>query len=140
MSQSLLYQTQTGFFKPLLTYRGINFTTVGEHQYKILGFDEYNYLVEMNSCFSTRPSGDIIDRTCRVPMPFNFHIDRPWSTKSKSVELDECFQLRVTDLTTHNKKLNLLWSGGIDSTAMVVGFLKYCKKHLSIYLIFHIII
>jgi hypothetical protein len=128
MSKPLLYQTQTGFFKPLLIYRGIEVKAVGDHQYKIPGFDEYNYLVDINSCFSTRPSGDIIDRTNQVSMPFNFHIDRPWSTKPLPVDLDECFRLRVIDLTNHNQKLNLFWSGGIDSTAMVVGFLKYCTN------------
>jgi hypothetical protein len=128
MSKSLLYQTQTGYFKPLLTFRGIDFKEVGEYQYKISGFDEYNYLVDINSCFSTHPSGDIIDRTNQVSMPFNFHIDRPWSTKPLPIALDECFRLRVSDLTNCNKKLNLLWSGGIDSTAMIVGFLKYCTN------------
>jgi len=128
MSESLLYQTQTGFFKPLLAYRGIDVSPVGEHQYKIPGFKEYNYLVDINSCFSTRPSGDIIDRTGQVVMPFNFHIDRPWTNKSLPMDLDECFRLRITQLTTSNQKLNLFWSGGIDSTAMVVGFLKHCTN------------
>ena len=128
MSKPLLYQTEPGFFKSLLTYRGVEFSPVGNHQYKIPGFDEYNYLVDLNSCFSTRPSGDIIDRTNQVSMPFNFYIDRPWATKSLPVSLDKCFQLRVIDLTTQNQKLNLFWSGGIDSTAMVVGFLKYCTN------------
>jgi hypothetical protein len=128
MNKSLLYQTSDVFFKSLLSYRDIGFKEIGSHQYKIQGFREYNYLVDINSCFSTNPSGDIIDRTNRVAMPFNFHIDRPWVDKSAPIDLDQCFELRVKDLTTNNQKLNLFWSGGIDSTAMVVGFLKHCTN------------
>jgi hypothetical protein len=128
MTKSLLYQTAPEFFKPLLTYRGLNYKPVGEFQYKISGFDEYNFLVDINSCFSTRPLGDIIDRTGQVTMPFNFHIDRPWHSKSSPIDLDECFRLRIEQLTANNKKLNLFWSGGIDSTAMMVGFLKHCTN------------
>jgi len=127
MNKSLLYHTNDALFNSILSFKNIEFTKVG-NQRKIKNYNEYNYLIDVNNCFSTEPRGDIIDRTGQIQMPFNYHIDRPLAVKSTVLELDKCFELRITELCNTNNKLNLFWSGGIDSTAMVIGFLKHCSN------------
>lgn len=95
-------------------------------QYKILGFNEYNYLIDINRLFSTAASGDIIDRTNSIRLPFNMHIQRPWKTVSDPLSIDKCFQNRVEELEKLGI-INLFWSGGIDSTSVLVAFLKHAK-------------
>jgi hypothetical protein len=55
-------------------------------------------------------------------------VERPWTTPVAPLEFDDCFKYRVEELVATNKKINILWSGGIDSTAAVVGFLKHCQN------------
>lgn len=122
----LIYNT-TSYFKNLLTYHGIEFS--GESQYRVAGFDRYNSLVDTNACFSTAPSGDIVDRTNTIKMPWNMWVHRPWIVPVEQPgTLDECFQQRVNELLSTGQQLNLFWSGGIDSTSMLVGFLNHCSN------------
>jgi hypothetical protein len=123
---ALIYNT-TSYFKNLLTYHDIEFS--GESQYRVTGFDRYNSLVDTNACFSTSPSGDIVDRTNTIKMPWNMWVQRPWIVPVEQPgTLDECFQQRVNELLSTGQQLNLFWSGGIDSTSMLVGFLNHCSN------------
>ena len=122
-----IYRTQPEFFKKILGYHGVPVINDGrKEQFKIDGYSDYNHLVDINRCFSSQPSGDIVDRTGRVAMPFKMYVQRPWANGQHST-LDKFFENRVNELTANHAKLNLFWSGGIDSTAMMVGFLRYCK-------------
>ena len=133
MNKSLLYGLNSVFFDSILRYRGADFEKVGACHYKIAGFKEFNYLIDINHCFSTAPMGDIVDRTGQVAMPMNWHIDRPWcANRNPILDLDTCFESRVQELTSLGQKVNLLWSGGIDSTAMLAGFLKHCNDYSQI--------
>jgi hypothetical protein len=122
---SAIYNTQP-CFKKILNYHGIKFS--GDAQPKIDGFEQYNWLVDINECFSSAPSGDIVDRTQTVHQPWLMQVCRPWTVPVGSrLSLEQCFEKRVHDLTQNGQIVNLFWSGGIDSTAMVVGFLNHCK-------------
>lgn len=84
----------------------------------------YNQLIKLNSLFSTFPGGDPVDRTQQIKGPFNFSVTRPWSLPKNSTSIEQVFSQRVNYYTNTGKQLNLCWSGGIDSTCMVAGFLK----------------
>jgi hypothetical protein len=132
-----IYQTQSFYFRKLLDYHKIEVlpsvhaaqsNTFYVKQYKIAGFTEYNYLIDINQIFSTLPSGDIVDRTQTVQLPFKMYPGRPWTNPtSNPYTLDQCIQSRVNFLTSNYSKVNIFWSGGIDSTTAVVGFLKHCQ-------------
>lgn len=123
---SAIYHTQP-FFKKILKYHGIQFS--GEVQPKVERFDQYNWLVDINGCFSKEPEGDIVDRTQTVRQPWLMHVCRPWQVPvGQPLTLEECFKRRVAELTADGQMINIFWSGGIDSTAVVVGFLKHCKN------------
>jgi len=126
MMRLAILETQPAF-KKILQYHGIKFT--GERQVKVPGFDHYNWLVDINACFSTKADGDIIDRTKSICQPWLVHVQRPWQQPGQNnIDLADCFQRRVQQLLTQHQKLNLLWSGGIDSTAMLASFLQHCNN------------
>lgn len=69
----------------------------------------------------------MIDRTRTISNPFNTEIEDEQEIKSfdnYNITLDEAMFSCVSDLISLNKKIYLMWSGGIDSTAMLVAFLK----------------
>ena len=45
--------------------------------------------------------------------------------KRQSLQFDECCEARVADLEKTKTPIYVLWSGGIDSTAVLVSFLKH---------------
>ena len=97
---------------------------------KVQGFDHYNNLIDLNSIFSTFPAGDPVDRTETVTGPFAFAVQRPWQTPQVNQTFDEVMAQRVNNYICTGEKLNLCWSGGIDSTCLVAGFLKH-TTHLD---------
>lgn len=99
--------------------------------YKLLGsvavlpnHDRYNNLIELNSLFSRFPIGDPVDRTQQIKGPFNFGVVRPWILPGSAITIDQVIAERVSYYTNTDKYINLCWSGGIDSTCFVAGFLK----------------
>lgn len=92
---------------------------------KVQGFDHYNNLIDLNSIFSTFPAGDPVDRTQTVTGPFNFAIQREWQVPKIKQDLDTVIAQRVEQYISTGEKLNLCWSGGIDSTCMIAGFLQH---------------
>jgi hypothetical protein len=135
--------TEWPYFQKLLQYHNLEFypTSVlpdqwSGHQQKIKGFDQYNFLLDVNLCFSPRPGNDVRDRTEKTKMPFKLDT-KPWTLPTSQPESFEyCLNARVNELNKLNQKINLLWSGGIDSTAMVVAFLKQ-NSHLDQLRIIH---
>ena len=136
----LLYLTEPKYFKKIIKYHGYNIINSGEtaKQFFIAGFGEYNHLIDINHCFSSQPAGDIIDRTQTVHSPFNFYLHRPWVPPAPNFQMtfDDCVEKRVKELVAIGSKLNLFWSGGIDSTAMIVGFLSSIDKYDQIRIVF----
>ena len=129
-TQSLLLKTKKPFFEKILGYHGINFIVPEKKsdQYKIPRYREYNYLIDTNNIFSSDPNGDLIDRTKSIEFPFKMHISRPWYYKKNSLTLEECFEQRVREILSANEIVNIFWSGGIDSTAMLTAFLKHVNE------------
>lgn len=93
--------------------------------FKIQGFDSYNRLLDINAIFSTNPSFDPVDRTGQIRGPIRYSVERPWSIPSNEISLETALERRVRDLCEIEGPINLFWSGGIDSTTIVVSFLKY---------------
>ena len=140
MSHPEICHTRWPYFQKLLKIYNYDFEPTyhypehwGGNQQKIKGFEEYNYLLDINSCFSNRPSTDMVDRTGTVQMPFKINSGRLWKKPSSHLSLEECFEKGVERIESKYSVVNLLWSGGIDSTAMVVAWLKHVKKaHIRI--------
>jgi hypothetical protein len=86
-------------------------------------FPQYNRLVDINCIFSNCPFGQPLDRTGNVHLPVKYDTGRPWKYSTTSITLNDALAQRVTDLLSRGEKINLLWSGGIDSTTMVNAFL-----------------
>jgi hypothetical protein len=121
----LVKSTNATYLKQLLEFNNYSIAeTVGEC-YKIHGFDNYNQLLTINSMFSSYPRFAPVDRTQQALGPICYSPERPWTVPLKELTLEDALCQRVTELCLADQKLNLLWSGGIDSTAIVVSFLRY---------------
>jgi hypothetical protein len=112
------------YVKKIFSWKKQVTTPVGQI-FKIHGFDQHNWLVDVNQIFSTNPAGMLVDRTQTVNLPLCFDINRPWNPPTLQYTLEQALQTRVNQLVSTEQKLNLFWSGGIDSTTMLTAFLKY---------------
>jgi len=113
------------YSKRLLTFNNYNITGSVGNFHKVKGFDKYNSLLDINSMFSNGPRFEPVDRTQRVLGPINYSPERAWRVPDRELSLELALEQRVLDLCSTGEKLNLLWSGGIDSTAILVSFLQY---------------
>lgn len=136
MNQPKISRATWPYFHKVLTYHGMNFELTHDHpsiwggdQLRFPGYDDYNFLADINSCFSNRPSGLLRDRTGTVKMPFLTESAASWTVPTNNPDLEQCFCSRVKEIEARHQTVNLLWSGGIDSTAMVVAWLKYTSGH-----------
>lgn len=116
------------FQKTLLEWQKFKTASIS-NTFKVSGFDSYNYLVDLNLLVDpdwiTCP---LNDRSQFITSPFNVTITRPWRPPAAEITLSQFFKNRVLDYCEHNVKINICWSGGIDSTAIVVAFLKHCTN------------
>lgn len=90
---------------------------------KVEKFHDFNHLVDINLMFSNNPKGQPLDRTGKIHLPLKFDTGRPWSHSDRACSLADIFARRVNNLSSVGCQINLLWSGGIDSTTMVNSFL-----------------
>ena len=70
MLKPFILHTTPVYFKKILNYHNIDHTASRASIPYINGFTEYNYLIDINCIFSNNPSGDIIDLTQTITMPF----------------------------------------------------------------------
>ena len=145
MNQPKILTTTWPYFQKLLQYHGLNFTPTysnssiwGGDLLKFSGFDDYNFLADINLCFSSRPAGIIRDCTNTVKFPFLTQSTGTWKIPVQVPDLETCFFNRVKNIEADNSIVNLLWSGGIDSTAMVVAWLKFANKDTKIRILYSI--
>lgn len=89
------------------------------------GFADYRGLVDINTMFSSEPKGDPLDRTGTLKLPLRYAIPRPWERPASPISLEEALQSRVKEIESRDQRINLMWSGGIDSTALVNAFLTF---------------
>jgi hypothetical protein len=125
----LLSVINPSFFYRILDWQNKPYQLLGSLA-KVEGFDHYNNLINLNRVFSAFPEGMPIDRTQTVTGPFAFAVQRPWQAPVAKQTFDEVIAERVTNYINTGEKLNLCWSGGIDSTCLLVGFLKH-TTHLN---------
>jgi hypothetical protein len=115
--QSFVNQTN---FDRILNLHGI----IGK-DYDYEGYDDLKLLYDINKIFSNNPYGEIIDRTGNTKYPFKIHVRLPWKIPYKPIELETACENRVKEITTTDTEyFYIYWSGGIDSTLMLVSFLK----------------
>lgn len=124
LPKAKLVVCQVPYVNKIFNWRNQQVETVG-NILKVNGFVEHNWLIDLNRIFSNMPSGMIIDRTTSVKLPLNYEIPRPWQAPTVEYELDQALELRVSNLVKTTQRLNLFWSGGIDSTTMLTAFLKH---------------
>lgn len=124
MTKPLLAAVNHEYFNQWLDWKNISYQMVGDI-FKVDRFAEFNYLVYINSIFSTKPSGVPVDRTQTVRSPLNFRVARSWQVPTKNLSLDQAFSARVEHYLSLDQPINLFWSGGSDSSAMVAAFLKH---------------
>jgi hypothetical protein len=112
------------YSKKLLEYNGFTVTQKVGTLYKVAGFEHHNHLLDINRMFSNNPRYDPIDRTGFCLAPIHWAPVRPWKIPTHALDLEQAMRQRALDLCNTGQRLNLLWSGGIDSTAIVAAFLK----------------
>jgi hypothetical protein len=112
------------YFSKLLSWKKLKHTAVGR-LFKIENYPSYNNLININSVFSSNPGGMPTDRTGKTKLPFNNLIRRPWTVPTQQWTLEQALEQRVKSIAGLNLKINLFWSGGIDSTTAATAFLKH---------------
>lgn len=78
----------------------------------------------------------LVDRTNNIKMPFNFQTYEPFTMPTDlsnfNLTYDQCCQerceeiIKISNLT--NKPIYIFYSGGIDSTTVLVSFMKYLSE------------
>ena len=124
------------YFKQFLQWKGQESDSVYGGILKFKGFNDYNRLLQINSMFSNNPFGQPLDRTGNVYLPVKYDTGRPWKFFSKPIGLDDALSRRVKNLVSTGEKINLLWSGGIDSTTMTNAFLSNVDDHSQLRILY----
>lgn len=127
MMEPLLLAANPEYFHKILNWKNIKYEFVG-NLFKVNGFVKHNKLTDINSIFSSYPFGEIVDRTNTVKAPFKYKVLREYKIPTVSMTFDDVIYNQVMKHVCTNKKINLCWSGGIDSTTMLVGFLKHAPN------------
>lgn len=115
------------YFHKLLNWKNIKYDFAG-NIFRVPGFSDYDKILDINCVFSKFPFGDLVDRTKTVKHPFKFKVLREWVPPSTCMSFDDLMYNQVMRHICTNKKLNICWSGGIDSTTMLVAFLKHAPE------------
>lgn len=117
-------------FDNVLNYHGIK-----GKLYNYQGYNDLYQLYKINQIFSSKPWGEIIDRSGLTPYPFKLHIRLPWTGPKKIMDLDQVCNVTVKNIVASQPAPYLIyWSGGIDSTLALVSFLREVdNKELIVY-------
>lgn len=78
----------------------------------------------------------MVDRRSHIQLPYNFKLYEPFrmptDVENFSMTYEQCAEEKTIELInlakTLNKKITIFYSGGIDSTFILVSFLKYVSK------------
>lgn len=145
MNEPKISRTTWPYFQKFLSYHGMKFEPTYAHpsiwggdQQKFPGYKDYNFLTDINLCFSDRPGGLVRDRTGTIRFPFLTQCADDWHIPNQNPELEQCFFSRVKDIESRHSTVNLLWSGGIDSTAMVVAWLRFTSGQTRVRIFYSI--
>jgi hypothetical protein len=111
-------------FDSVLNCHGINGSN-----YNYQGYNDLHGLYLINQVFSPQPWGEIVDRTDQTQYPFKLHIRKPWKGPLVDCSLETACELSVKQIISQNPApYYVYWSGGIDSTLVLVSFLKYADR------------
>jgi hypothetical protein len=122
-----LIQISSHYFKKLTEWQGYQTIPVrGNRIFKIQGYHSYNNLLSINEIFSTAPMPMPVDRTSAINVPFKYKVRRLWKTPDAEISLSQALSQRVNSLIAQwpQQRINVFWSGGIDSTVAVDAFLS----------------
>lgn len=97
--------------------------------FTVPGYIDYNHKVKLNAMFSSRPFGMPMDRRPGQRSPLHVTIMRPWQLPRTSESLSQVLDQRAQELLARPGPINMLWSGGQDSTAMVTALATQCDQH-----------
>jgi hypothetical protein len=111
------------YIPSILKWKNIDFEKVGD-LFRLKDYSSHALLIDINKIFSQRPKFEPVDRTRHTQSPYQQHIPRPWNIPTQQWTLDEALSRRVHNLALLDSKINLFWSGGIDSTTAVTALLK----------------
>lgn len=136
LDRPLLKTINLNYYSRLLNANGIEYTDQVGTLFKIRGFDNYNFLLDINRIFSTSPNFELKDRTGFCASPLAYAAERPWTIPTQELTLDQALQSRVQEIISYGQKVNIFWSGGIDSTAIVTAFLKHAPDLKQIRIIY----
>ena len=115
------------FFSKVLDLYNFQYSYNGV--YKFTNCSDHVMMIAINEVFSKYPSHQPVDRTGLTKSPLHYHIERPWKIPTQQLSLDQALKERVDNLLNTHQRINLFWSGGIDSTTMITDFLKhFCSE------------
>jgi hypothetical protein len=105
--------------------RVLNCHNIIGKNYNYQGYEDLYFLFNLNKIFSNSPYGEIIDRTNNTKYPFKINVRLPWKTPVKEIDLETACENKIKQISLLNpEQYYVYWSGGIDSTLMLVVFLK----------------
>jgi hypothetical protein len=92
--------------------------------------DDFENLFEKYKKFAVERIFPFIDRTGQIPNYLNTKIYTPMPEYDNSFNstFEELCELRIRELLDKGKKLNLFWSGGLDSTTLLSLFFEHRDK------------
>jgi len=116
--------------------RVLNVHGVKGKDYDYENYNQLKFLYDLNKIFSNNPYGEIIDRTGNTNYPFQVHIRCPWIIPKKEISLETACENRVKEIIRlQPEHFFIYWSGGIDSTLMLITFLKIINyKNITVIL------
>jgi len=123
MPKSILSFYSPTIYSKLLAWHGHTVHSVGD-LFRIDGHDQFNHMIDLNSVWSAYPAYHPVDRTFQVKSPIRWHYSRPWQIPTQQSTLADALAARVKTIEQLDQRINIFWSGGIDSTTLITAFLQ----------------
>lgn len=127
MKQPLALYINPVYFRQLAKMRGFHTVNIGSIPVIEGHYTDYRNLVKINGIFSNRPNWAPDDRTGFIKTPIKHFQQRPWMHDNTTVSLDVAMKTRAQQIESQGQTINIMWSGGIDSTAMTNAFIANIK-------------
>jgi hypothetical protein len=124
------------FFSKLLNWYGIKTGPEIPRQgekfsfYTCEGYNDQNMHYLLSKIYKFKIFGDYADRSGTIKFAWNWYNPLPWKIPEyKGLNFEETAEFRVRELLSNNlEHYNILYSGGIDSTAVLIAFLKNAER------------
>jgi hypothetical protein len=114
---------------------------LSEPQYEKYRNDNFETIIDLYKKYQVERIFPFIDRTGAIPnyLKTKIYTPMPEFDASFNSTFEELCHKRIEKLFSTGKKINIFWSGGLDSTTLVALFLPY-RKYVKIYLNYNSII